>query len=532
MTENELGYMYQELGTQTSFRIAEILPGNDNDPIQCLVHSASWPDHSIPEYEAISYVWGDLTQKADIICHGKRLKVTQNLYDALGHFRHSDRSRYLWADAICIDQSHVSERNSQVKQMRKIYEKAKKVLIWLGPDTPEHDAETAINSIHLISKFLCESLSRLVHCGSSTIEWDEVELVAGYIIMEPAFSKAYGFTDTKCWWAATATTERLRKPKNWLYMLYLASNFSSTDPRDMIYGLHGLMSVTRGSELLYPDYGKSTVEVYMDSVAAAFTDMQNTDVLLYAPGIDRPSWVPRWDRAMLFRNPFRFGKALPWRPSLDSKPKWSIDAESRVLALGGVLIDSIKVSETYNESLFSNANMKFEEGRIKSGHVWRRVLGNLRLSPTSKGYNRSELTAMAASLSFGLNEDSNPGEEQILKQNFVSYLRIVLEEQAYQEYISPDVSMEAEQADGYQFGKPVWDFNYPDSSIFITEKGMIGCCVSATIPGDIITVPCGSTYPFILRPHGERFLMRGYGFVHGIMRGEGPQSPEQVFEIC
>ncbi|KAM0083889.1 hypothetical protein ACKRZS_003884 [Fusarium odoratissimum] len=102
--------------------------------------------------------------------------------------------------------------------------------------------------------------------------------------MEPAFSKAYGFMDTKCWWAATATTERLRQPKNWLYMLYVASNFFNTGPRDMIYGLDGLMSITRGSELLYPDYDKSTVEVHMDSVAAAFVDMQNTDVLLYAPG--------------------------------------------------------------------------------------------------------------------------------------------------------------------------------------------------------------------------------------------------------
>ncbi|KAI3583908.1 hypothetical protein IWW34DRAFT_785092 [Fusarium oxysporum f. sp. albedinis] len=75
----------------------------------------------------------------------------------------------------------------------------------------------------------------------------------------------------------------------------------------------------------------------MDSVAAAFVDMQNTDVLLYAPGTDHLSWVPRWDRAMLFRNPFRFGKALPWSPSLDLKPTWSINAESKVLALRGVL---------------------------------------------------------------------------------------------------------------------------------------------------------------------------------------------------
>ncbi|EWY87888.1 hypothetical protein FOYG_09265 [Fusarium oxysporum NRRL 32931] len=100
MTEHELGYLYQELGTKTSFRIAELLPGNDDDPIQCRVHPASWSDASIPEYQAISYVWGDLNQKTDIICHGKSLKVTQNLYNALGHFRQRGRSRYLWADAI------------------------------------------------------------------------------------------------------------------------------------------------------------------------------------------------------------------------------------------------------------------------------------------------------------------------------------------------------------------------------------------------------------------------------------------------
>ncbi|SCO86374.1 uncharacterized protein FRV6_10501 [Fusarium oxysporum] len=207
------------------------------------------------------------------------------------------------------------------------------------------------------------------------------------------------------------------------------------------------MSITRGSELLYPDYDKSTVEVYMDSVAAAFVDMQNTDVLLYAPGTDHPSWVPRWDRAMLFRNPFRFGKALPWSPSLDLKPTWSINAESKVLALRGVLINSIKVSETYNESLFSNANMKLDEGRVKLGHVWRRILENLRLSRPSKIYNSSELT-------------------QLRLHYHSASMKI-----AYQQYISPELSKEAEQADGYQFGKPVWDFNYPDSSIFITEKG-------------------------------------------------------------
>ena len=41
--------------------------------------------------------------------------------------------------------------------MQKIYQKAKTVLIWLGP-TQEHQAEVAIDSILTISDFLCQKL--------------------------------------------------------------------------------------------------------------------------------------------------------------------------------------------------------------------------------------------------------------------------------------------------------------------------------------------------------------------------------------
>ena len=94
------------------------------------------------------------------------------------------------------------------------------------------------------------------------------------------------------------------QPKKWLHMLYLASNFSSLDPQDVIYGLRGLMKLSEGAELLCPDYSKSTVEAYRDSVEAAFVYFKNMDVLLYITGNENPSWIPCWDQPMLFRNPF------------------------------------------------------------------------------------------------------------------------------------------------------------------------------------------------------------------------------------
>lgn len=373
--------------------------------------------------------------------------------------------------------------------------------------------------------------ARLLYCGSATIEWDRVALVAGYIIMETAFSKSFGFTSAKCWWAAIMTTERIRQPKNWLFMLYLTSNFSSTDPRDQIYGLRGLMKFSDGAGLLDPDYGKSDVEVYRDSVEAGLVHFQNTDVLLYRTGNETPLWIPRWDRPMLFRNPFRFGKALLWKPAGETKLIWSIDKTMNVLSLSGYVVDYIKYVTYYNESIFGNVTIESDEGRTELKQVWQRILTTIEKSQVQIPFSTSVLTAAATSFSFGLDEKSDPANERHLLYNFVAYLKLVLDEETYNKYIPPDVSEEAKHANGLKFGKPVWDFTYPESNFFVTEIGLVGCCVSTTRPGDIVYVAFGSKYPFVLRPDGVHFLLRGFAYVHGIMHGERGSYEEQLVRI-
>ena len=478
--------------------------------------------------------------------------------------------------------------------MRKIYEKAKAVLIWLGPDSEDQQAGLAIDSINIISDFLCQKLGipvsdlysvenlyqevmatsrdvlpmpnecdfsteamwtsllwfykhpyftrvwaiqevnanreRVLHCGLETVLWDRVSLVACYITMETAFSKAFGFTDAYCWWAATVTTD-LVQPKNWLLMLYLASNFFSLDPRDVIYGLRGMMDLGKGAKLLEPDYSKSVAEVYQDSVEAALVNFNTTDVLLYVQGTETPSWVPRWDIPMLFRNPFRFGKPLPWRPAGDTSPIWSIDKKLSILSLSGFVVGPIKFVETYNESYFGNAMTESDEGRETLKQVWQRILETMRRSHLHVPFSADELTAAATSFSFGLNEKSNPSNEDLLLQRFVAYLRIALDEETYNTYVPADVSEDSKNADGRLFGKPVWDFNYPESSFFVTEDKFIGCSISLTRPGDVIYVARGSTYPLVLRPDGEEFRIRGFAYVHGLMHAEKKDSKVQILKI-
>lgn len=234
---------------------------------------------------------------------------------------------------------------------------------------------------------------------------------------------------------------------------------------------------------------------------------------------------------MLFRNPFRFGKALLWKPAGETKPIWNIDKKLNVLSLSGFVVDPVKFVESYNERFFCNAITKSDEGRNMLKQVWQRILKTVENSQSQIPFSTSVRTAAAMAFSYGLDEKSDPADERRLIHNFVAYLKIAVDEETYNKYIPPDVSEESKHADGHAFGKLVWDFKYPESSFFITELRLIGCSISTTRPGDVVCVALGSTYPFILRPDGDHFLIRGYAYVHGIMHGEQRNSEGQVFNI-
>ncbi|KAE9379554.1 HET-domain-containing protein, partial [Stipitochalara longipes BDJ] len=102
---------------------------NFGDPVVCELKHSSLEE--APQYEALSYVWGETNASEPIQLHGQEVTVRQNLLDALRHLR-CDRERTLWVDAICIDQENVLERNHQVGQMGFIYGFASRVISWLG----------------------------------------------------------------------------------------------------------------------------------------------------------------------------------------------------------------------------------------------------------------------------------------------------------------------------------------------------------------------------------------------------------------
>jgi hypothetical protein len=94
------------------------------------------------DFDALSYVWGDTKVKKPIFIDGQSLLVTTALYEILDNFRRNKEiaERYIWIDAVCVNQNDLEERKRQVLLMSQIYGNAKTVHFWLGRSTQESDA--------------------------------------------------------------------------------------------------------------------------------------------------------------------------------------------------------------------------------------------------------------------------------------------------------------------------------------------------------------------------------------------------------
>ena len=49
--------------------------------LSLVCYTTNW--NNPPAYEAVSYAWGDANAKADVLCNGEIIEVTQSLYIAL-----------------------------------------------------------------------------------------------------------------------------------------------------------------------------------------------------------------------------------------------------------------------------------------------------------------------------------------------------------------------------------------------------------------------------------------------------------------
>ncbi|CAG9977965.1 unnamed protein product [Clonostachys byssicola] len=126
---------YSALDADNSeIRLFEIAPGDGDDEICCSLSVVSLNNH--PRFEALSYVWGDPSIKKNVTVDGASHLVTVNLESALRDLRYPSNRRTIWADAICINQDDLDEKNHQIPLMGDIYRKASQVVAYLGHSNP------------------------------------------------------------------------------------------------------------------------------------------------------------------------------------------------------------------------------------------------------------------------------------------------------------------------------------------------------------------------------------------------------------
>lgn len=149
------GYQYTPLSAhdkEIRVLILDPMPENPSDIVSGTLNTVSLgfiEDENAPDYETVSYVWGDATLRSTIQLDGHEIDVPRSAAEALRRFQHSNK-RILWIDEICINQADLDERSQQVILMGEIYRNGIRNLIYLGED--DGTVESAKNSI----KMLCD----------------------------------------------------------------------------------------------------------------------------------------------------------------------------------------------------------------------------------------------------------------------------------------------------------------------------------------------------------------------------------------
>ena len=320
------------------------------------------PEPQIPQFEALSYVWGNdldgglahVTERSvpepTALSPSGTLRIGKNLAEALRYLRQADSTRTLWINALCIDQSSTEERSDQVARMSSIYKLSSRVVVWLGPLGPYggkkilgrfthngRDVEVSRDGIlyphpnngwwmqgHMANRMIRmdveerQGLDAFVSCAWFSRVWTLQEI---QLAPEALFHWGY---ETITWknlrravllvdWGVAVTDAVASRLDMICRSAVHLSDFTfrdimetirskqCADPRDKVYGIKGLVH-PRIAEQVTVDYAKPWKEVYRDAFLA-HADLAKSFTLWHGCSAatnlsDYASWVPDWSTSL------------------------------------------------------------------------------------------------------------------------------------------------------------------------------------------------------------------------------------------
>ncbi|MCJ1296763.1 hypothetical protein MMC34_008330 [Xylographa carneopallida] len=217
------GFEYEKLNPQlleirlVRLKLTDVF--TDDIELEIFPISLGNPDHE--PYVPLSYTWGtpyhgllpdwdNFTKTTTVSLNGKSFKIRLNLESALRHIRGVKRNSVpLWIDAICIDQTNVLERNSQVRLMRQIYAGGSYTIIWLGP--AQEGSKLALYKFEEVASARRDRFFDVL----------EKDRLAGLI----AIIEAVG-TDSQCWLAIRQVLSCCWWSRAWVFQEAVVSSHS------------------------------------------------------------------------------------------------------------------------------------------------------------------------------------------------------------------------------------------------------------------------------------------------------------------
>lgn len=600
--------------TGRNIRLLQLASGCADARLECRLIEVSIDDPG--PYEALSYVWGDASITEPIECNGEIVHVTTNLVKALKKVRSgiskprsmedtrdsdtavryssyinisrptemSPSSILLWADAICINQTNVIERNLQVALMGAIYSKAQRVIVWLGDAAIEADQAAAV----LVAVEVFELVLFLQACyerpNASQLNFTHKDLMElmfdrGYNVKEEVWATVSALFAsawfTRIWCVQEIVLARdatvlfsfgefklhvIQALAQWLVDLCLAhqispphvkdalvnitearnrlardnhnvadiltfinvySRLSATDPRDKIYGLLGLV----GPDIIKIDYAKSTLEVYSSLVLNMLDrGLQILSHVYHPVEIERsdgfPSWVPRFDKG---RSKVRFYDFPRDNELSGQTPKSAVCpilAATGILRMSGLQCDTVSSIDYIR---FDPENLIYGS-IVNTGQEFLHYVVDLwcETQPLDSAGNFSDVV-LAYSLGLNLtggHMDFYTMVDDLEKAEQFKFLRCFL---AFMKQLIPSGLdwIDLEGADSGVFIR-MMTLYCNDRKLFRTSKGWLGLGPRCMRPDDSLVVLDGGPMPYILRPTEgtNQFLFMGDCYVSAIRRGE------------
>ncbi|OQV06672.1 hypothetical protein CLAIMM_11213 [Cladophialophora immunda] len=338
-------YKNPETGSQIS---SWTHPIDTIDPSLYLQSNEGTEDYE-PRYEALSYAWDSpLHPETVYIATGtasSKLSIRKNLASAIRHLRYPDKPRTMWIDALCINQSDVSERNEQVPRMVDIYSRAQRVVAWLGPDSA--NGSHAMRTLELLGSQTLTTVDNLVIATPEATErhWDNRTVLPydrgtwmgiAQLLDRDYFKRLWVIQEIQlnkevilCCGNGSISWDRFTNAVNFLYtsehlpqslvprmrlrlvkrlaqmgfnypiswnLLNLVDGRACFDSRDLVYGLLGLLPALFSSRI-EPRYDLPVAHAYKEVMLVHIEHVQRLD-LFEACSLARreqsgtPSWVP------------------------------------------------------------------------------------------------------------------------------------------------------------------------------------------------------------------------------------------------